>query len=149
MAYADLRKGRVSQGFREYLITTVTHGRVPVFTDFHAARRLIREMRRLEADGHCVWLAWVVMPDHLHGLLALGEAGELERAINLLKGRSARAINLGRRRDGRLWQASYHDHALRAEEDRRAIARYVVANPVRAGLVARLGEYPHWDSIWL
>jgi hypothetical protein len=29
------------------------------------------------------------------------------------------------------------------------LARYVVANPVRAGLVQRVGQYPHWDAIWL
>jgi hypothetical protein len=29
------------------------------------------------------------------------------------------------------------------------MARYVVANPLRAGLVKRLGDYPLWDAIWL
>jgi hypothetical protein len=29
------------------------------------------------------------------------------------------------------------------------IARYIVRNPVRAGIVSRTGMYPHWDSIWL
>jgi putative transposase len=30
-----------------------------------------------------------------------------------------------------------------------SIARYIVANPLRAGLVERLGDYPHWDAVWL
>ena len=30
-----------------------------------------------------------------------------------------------------------------------AAARYLVANPVRAGLVARAGDYSHWDAIWV
>jgi hypothetical protein len=38
---------------------------------------------------------------------------------------------------------------LRRDEDLRAAALYVVKNPVRAGLVARLGDHPLWDAIWL
>lgn len=57
--------------------------------------------------------------------------------------RSARAI--GRQ----LWQANYHDHAMRNEEDLPSLARYIVANPLRAGLVARIGDYPLWDAVWL
>ena len=28
-------------------------------------------------------------------------------------------------------------------------ARYVVTNPVRAGLVDNIMEYPHWDAVWM
>jgi len=29
------------------------------------------------------------------------------------------------------------------------VARYIVANPLRAGLVESVRDYPHWDAIWL
>ena len=48
-----------------------------------------------------------------------------------------------------MWQAAFHDHALRKEENLHEIARYIVANPLRAGLVSSLAEYPHWDAVWL
>ena len=35
------------------------------------------------------------------------------------------------------------------DEDLKKTARYIVANPLRAGLVKRLGDYPHWDALWL
>jgi putative transposase len=149
MPYNDLRKGRYSERGREYLVTAVTHQRRRTFEDLHASRLLVREMCRLEEEGKVCWLAWVIMPDHLHGLLALGEAGDLAAAMNDLKGRSARVINRQQGRKGPFWQSGFHDHALRKEEDRLAIARYIVANPLRARLVERLGDYPHWDSIWL
>jgi len=38
---------------------------------------------------------------------------------------------------------------MRKEEDLQALARYIVANPLRAGLVKRVGDYPHWDAMWL
>jgi putative transposase len=89
------------------------------------------------------------MPDHFHGLLALAEGNDLSGVMNQLKGRSARSINVYLRRGGPLWQANYHDHALRSEEDRLTVARYIVANPVRARLVEHVADYPHWDSVWL
>jgi hypothetical protein len=38
---------------------------------------------------------------------------------------------------------------LRQDEDVARVARYVVANPLRAGLVKRIGDYPLWDAAWL
>ena len=50
---------------------------------------------------------------------------------------------------GGLWQRGYHDRALRRDEDLKAAARYIVMNPLRAGLVKRPGDYPLWDAVWL
>ncbi|MEE4463301.1 IS200/IS605 family transposase, partial [Azotobacter chroococcum] len=43
----------------------------------------------------------------------------------------------------------YHDRAARSVDDLRAMARYIVANPVRAGIVETVGDYPLWDAAWL
>lgn len=69
--------------------------------------------------------------------------------MNQLKGRSARAINARTGRVGAVWQPAYFDHALRAEEDLKQVARYIVTNPLRAGLVRKIGDYSHWDAVWL
>lgn len=89
------------------------------------------------------------MPDHLHWLFQMGEAAPLERVVKALKARSARRINQQLNRRGPLWQKAYYDHALRQDEDVRQIARYICANPLRAGLTQVVGDYPHWDAIWL
>lgn len=89
------------------------------------------------------------MPDHLHWLVQLGEPSPLPAAVQRLKGRSARAVNGWLRRRGALWQRGFHDHALRREDDLATVARYVVRNPVRAGLVRRVGDWPLWDAQWL
>jgi len=60
-----------------------------------------------------------------------------------------REVNLSIGRSGPLWQQGFHDRALRREDDLVKMARYVVANPLRAGLVERLGDYPLWDAIWV
>lgn len=94
-------------------------------------------------------LAWVLMPDHVHWLIRLGSGQGLGAVVNRLKSGSARATNRALRRSGPLWTAAFHDHGLRADEDLRRSARYVIANPVRAGLVQRIGDYPFWNAIWL
>ncbi len=144
----DLRKGRWSETGQVYLITTVTQGRRPVFADFWCARLLVQELRAADALGWAVTWAFVVMPDHLYWLVELGDA-DLSRLILRVKSRSAIAINRALGHTGRLWQKGFHDHALRNEEDLRAVARYVIANPVRAGLVQSVRDYPHWDARWI
>lgn len=62
---------------------------------------------------------------------------------------SAHRLNRAFKRRGPVWQAGYYDHAVRTDEDLVAVARYVVANPPRAGLVQRLGDYVLWDAIWV
>src|SRR4029077_6914462 len=104
-------------------------------SDFHIGRAVVVEMRRLNDHGVVNSLAWVLMPDHLHWLFQLGERQDLGTAMKTLKARSGWAIGRKRRQPGTLWQRGYHDHAVRGEEDLRAIARYIVANPLRAGLV--------------
>jgi len=66
-----------------------------------------------------------------------------------VKGSSSVAINRTLHQSGRLWQPGFHDRALRREQDLQPLARYIVANPLRAGLVKRLGDYPLWDAIWV
>ncbi len=139
----DLRSGRVSLPGHIYHVTTATHQRLPVFSDLHAARLLISALREAQARDDATTLAFVVMPDHLHWLMQLGTHGSLAQVIGAVK--AATAHRIGRR----IWQDGFHDHALRQEEDITKVARYIVANPLRAGLVERLGDYPHWDAVWL
>ena len=140
----DLRAGRVSIPGQVYHLTSVTHGRIRVFEEFRAARTLVQVLRAAEEQRQARTLAYVVMPDHFHWLMQLEPGHSLSKVMAAVKSVSARRIG-----GGRLWQSGFHDHAVRREEDLRTLARYIVANPLRAGLVRRIGDYPHWDAIWL
>ncbi|MCP5351896.1 MAG: transposase [Chromatiales bacterium] len=144
----DLRKGRVSEPGRIYLITTVTHDRARILDNLIAARIAAQEIQRPHSSGKISSLAWVLMPDHLHWLLQLN-AGELSRVVQQFKSRSAIALNQARQGHGQVWQAGFHDRALRLDEDLRSVARYLIANPLRAGLAERVGDWPYWDAVWL
>ncbi len=144
----QLRMGRFSESERIYLLTSTVRGRQPIFADVTLGRLLVAELRSAQADALVESLAWVVMPDHLHWLLVL-KRGSVSDLMRRVKGRSARRINSTLTCRGRVWQDGYHDRAVRREEDVLPVARYIVANPLRAGLVERLGDYPLWDAVWL
>lgn len=144
-----LRTGRFSEPGRAYLLTAVTHDRTPVFNDWRLARLLIAEMHQAHEAKTATSLAWVVMPDHLHWLIELGDT-PVQTLMQHIKSRSAIAINkASTEHKGKLWQKGFHDQALRREDNLQSVARYIVANPLRAGLVKHIGDYPLWDAIWL
>ena len=144
----SLRKGRISESGRIYLLTTATLNRNPVFDNFQAARICIGAMQYQQQVNRVNSLAFVVMPDHFHWLVELCQ-GELATVMQSVKGYTARKVNKLRLSRGSLWQDGYHDRALRTDEDLLAAARYLVANPVRAGLVTKVWDYSHWDAVWV
>ena len=149
MSYNDLLKGRFSEANRIYFITTNTNHRLKLFNDFNTARIVVDSMRQLHECKHVQSLSCVVMPDHLHWLIQLSEECSLAEIIKRLKAQSAHSINRHLNSSGSVWQRSYYDRGLRKEEDIKDVSRYIVANPLRAGLVKEIGDYPHWDAVWL
>ena len=142
----DLRKGRWSLDGQIYLVTTTTHDRNPLFSDWRCGRLVVHSIAK-EAGAQS--LAFVVMPDHLHWLLQLKPNSDLSRVMQSIKSVSAHRINKYLRRKEPVWQDGFHDHAIRRDEDVVKVARYVVANPLRAKLVESVGDYALWDAIWL
>ena len=143
-----LRKGRFSAIGQMYMVTSVTKCRLPVFADMQLGRLLVLEMKRCEEQGLVKSLAWVIMPDHLHWLLEL-RASDLSKVMKQVKARSSIAIGKASVHPHALWQSGYHDRAVRDEKDIAPLARYIVANPLRAGWVTKVGDYPLWDAIWV
>ena len=145
----DLLKGRVSLAHQVYHITSCTEARVTWFADFYCGRCVVNEMRQLHEEAVLDSIAWVVMPDHVHWLFQLGDSLSLSAAMKRMKARSAMAIHRLLGRQDQIWQRGFHDHAIRRDEDLKTVARYIVANPLRAGLVEKIGDYPLWDAKWL
>ena len=147
--HAALRRGRVSLPNQVYHLTTSTVARAPVFADPTAARVACACFVNPATLGDATMSAWVLMPDHAHWLLQLGEVEGLEALVSRLKGASARQVNATLGRHGAVWQKGFHDRALRSDEDMQVVARYIVANPLRSGLAERIGDYPYWNAVWL
>ncbi|SHF83298.1 REP element-mobilizing transposase RayT [Modicisalibacter ilicicola DSM 19980] len=133
-----LRKGRRSIPGHVYLVTIVTRQRHAWFLDFQHAAVACRNFYTVPLSQT---LAYVVMPDHVHWLLQL--EGELSDVVRLYKAKVSLEVGAS------IWQKGFHDHTIRREKDIRQAARYLVANPLRAGLVDDISHYPYWNAAWL
>jgi len=81
--------------------------------------------------------AWVVMPNHLHGILLIrddlpGKRKPLGGLIGAYKTVSTKRINALRGVSGEIvWQRSFYDHILRSEADLNRVRGYIDNNPAR------------------
>jgi len=88
------------------------------------------------------------MPDHAHLLVeALNPTADLRQLVKRWK--QSTGISYARARGRRLWQPGYFERVLRIEEGTEQVARYIVMNPLRAGLSQKVGEYPYAWAVGL
>jgi len=112
-----------------------------------------------DLNGHTTTFAYVVMPDHVHWLFALGETQSLSRVMASMKKHSAKLVNQALvnqalvnqalRRSGLIWQPGFPDHARRCDKEVEQVAWCVIHNPVKSGIVEDIQLYPLWDAKWL
>ena len=76
-----LRRGRVSLPGQVYHVTAGTLGRRPWFADFHVGCEAVRAFHHQVALADARLLAWVLMPDHGHWLLQMGDRIPVERVV--------------------------------------------------------------------
>lgn len=139
----NLRIGRHSAANQAYHVILTTLQRKNVFDDFSTARSVIRVLAYANRQEWAKNLCFVVMPDHIHWLFVLGEEKSLQELIRSIKRESSRHI------EQLEWQRGFYDHGIRQEEDLKVISRYIINNPLRAGLAESIRDYSHWDAIWL
>jgi REP element-mobilizing transposase RayT len=125
-------------------VTTRGNERRPVFlgdTDRRTYLDLLADaVRRFE------WIvpAYVLMTNHIHLVLQL-TAENLSRGMQWLTGTYSQAFNRRHERTGHLFQGRFHAVHVDASNYMLEVLRYVVLNPVRAGIVDRPEEYG-WSS---
>ncbi len=144
-----LRKGRKSLEQQVYHVTTATRNRATLFSSLRPARCVVHAMMRIEKSLIADTWAYVVMPDHIHWLIQLRRRSSLSACVGSMKSQVATSLKKRLPIHGEIWQRGFHDHAIRRDENLVSVARYLIANPLRAGLVTEIGDYPHWDSIWI
>jgi putative transposase len=146
-----LRKGRVSVEGHIYHVTSHAVQGTSPFAESVVAFAMCLTFERTSNESGARLLTWVLMPDHAHWLIELGDETSLSYVVSRLKSASAGACNraVNASVGASIWQKGFYDRAIRRDEDLLSVARYIVANPLRAGLVERLGDYPWWNSVWL
>jgi valyl-tRNA synthetase len=79
-------------------------------------------------------IAWCIMPNHVHVVVAPREGHVLPEILHSWKSCTAKEANRVLGRQGQFWQVEYYDHLIRDEEDFNASVQSVLSNPERAGL---------------
>jgi len=130
-----------------YFVTAVTHERAPLLGTLRGGRYafspsglIVRDTwQRIPERIPAVELdTFVVMPDHVHALIALHERPEpeatpLSQIVGWAKSRSAHTINVMRGMPGcKVWQTNFHDSIVRSSEAVYRIRNYINSNPRRA-----------------
>jgi len=83
------------------------------------------------------WLKlFLLMPDHLHALVAVPRVESLPSVVRKWKAFQCTTLGID-------WQSGFFDHRLRSDESEEEKYIYIRMNPVRAGFVARPGDWPH------
>jgi len=125
---------------RIFIITACTHRRERVFEDVKFAEPVFSTINdHISQRAHLIVAS--LLPDHVH-LLMQPQADNLISVIDAWKGYTTNLVHrLGY--NGPLWQVSFHDHALRRDEDVQKAGIYILENPVRLGLCKDYRQYPY------
>lgn len=125
-------------------VTQRGNGRRKVFfseDDYRLYRDLLAASCR---DAGVACWAYVLMPNHIHAILVPSDEDGLRAALAPVHRRYAGLVNARRKRTGHFWQGRY-GAAVMDEDHLVAAFRYILRNPVTAGLV-REPERWHWSS---
>jgi REP element-mobilizing transposase RayT len=132
-------------GINRYSLTICAHRRRPLLTSPPCFEVVRRQLLQSAAHHGFSLLAYCAMPDHLHVLAeALDDRSDLRVFAWDFKRRAGFAF---KRATGEpLWQEGFYDRVLRSDESSRTVARYLLENPVRAGLARHPLEWPFLGS---
>ena len=128
-------------GMRRYFLTFCTADRRRVFVSHDVCDDVLRQILRTASDFDVVVNVHCLMPDHVHLLVEGGsDKADVSKFVHQAKQRTG--FGFAQRHGTRLWQPSFYDHVLRDDEAALSVARYIIENPVRAGLVESPRDYP-------
>ena len=136
------------RGYYRYFVTIRSQSFKHHFVNDEVVAKVIDILKSTaEEEGFLVW-AYCFMPDHVH-LLVEGENSnaDMKHFVVLFKQKTAywfKSIY-----GLKLWGTNYYEHVLRNDEATMAVARYIIQNPVRKGMVDDCSNYPYSGSFEL
>ena len=125
-----------------YFLTVCTRSRLPVLADPAIGSLVVRQFLRVTSEQQFEAIAYCAMPDHFHALV---QGTQADSDFTSMVRRWKQATGHAWKHSGHtnaLWQAGYFDRILREQDATEAVVRYIVANPLRAGLATDIRDYP-------
>ena len=115
----------------EYFITSSTFDRKPLFAS-EKRKTVLRDLLREKVKQYNVKLfAWVILDNHYHLLMHIGDKEALYRFIKSLHGESAVRLNKEDACGGRQVWRNYWDRCPRSEHDFYTFFNYIHINPAK------------------
>jgi len=136
----------VYQGEINVAFTLCIKDRFPLFNNDEIVEKFIGIMSSLVKKFYCTIPVYCFMPDHQHILVA-GANGQANLLEFIKHYQQQTGYWLSKNHPQASWQKDFYDHVLRKDEDRIEIIKYILANPVRKGLVSHWREYPFKGAI--
>lgn len=150
----ELESGRVKRFFRARqkinasgIISHITQrasGAEKLFHEEDDFMEMLARLKQVSQKYELEFIAFVLMPNHVHLLLQQKEAN-LHEAMRELFSRYARRHNKKYERKGHLFGSRYRQAVCLDEAYFIAVSLYIHLNPVRAGLVMQPRDY-RWSS---
>jgi len=117
----------------------------PQFTRREVVELVLSHFFQQASETGFVIVTYCFMPDHVHLLIEGTEArSDCRRFIT--RGKQFSGFYFATTFGGKLWQRYGFERVLRDDEATFVVARYILQNPVRAGLVQRVEDYPFVGS---
>jgi putative transposase len=138
------RNARGPVGAGTYHVYTRSAGKIPFYRDDIDRTDFCNRLAKSVRAGRWTCLAFVLMTTHYHLLLEV-EQDRLQPSMRWLNGSYAQRFNKRHGRWGHLCGSRYSLVPIRSGRQLRRCFRYIVLNPVRAGLAARPEEWT-WSS---
>jgi putative transposase len=127
-----------------YHVTSRGNGGRAIYFDDRDRRVFLAMFARVRRRYGWVCLAFCLMTNHYHLLLETPDGG-LSGGMRELNGGYARRTNRRYAQDGHLFRNRFGAETLEREEHLLEACRYIVLNPVRAGLCSDPADWP-WSS---
>ncbi len=127
-----------------YHVTSRGDRREAIFDDDQDRRSFLSTLEQVVNRFNWVCHAWCLMDNHYHLLIQTPD-GNLSRGMRQLNGVYTQASNRRHGRVGHLFQGRFKAILVDGDAYLLEVTRYVVLNPVRAGMVNNPADWP-WSS---
>ncbi len=139
-----------------FFFTIVTFERREILT-LDKSRQILRQaIKDVQREYPFFIEDWVLLPDHIHAIWTLPHGDtDYSKRWGLIKAKFSKegkaffhgqqSVNASRikRRETNIWQRRFWEHGIRDDQDLRRHIDYIHYNPVKHGLVRRVGEWPY------
>jgi putative transposase len=133
----------ITAGLRTFFVTSSTLAKRNLLQSNRSAKLFIDVLYHYRLEQKYLLHDFVVMPDHFHVLISVGQELSIERAVQFIKGgfafRAGRELGFS----APVWERGFSEVRVNDSDAAHRIHKYILQNPVTRRLVANPAEYAY------